>query len=570
MSLPGNLDTKNSLEIMKILSSIAQERLVILVTHEEKLANDFATRIIHIKDGKIVKDYKNENPTINEKIYDINKILNTGGNLKYSSINNIFRAFLNGIRKIANYSLLKKVLMSGFTISAMFILFAICNIAGNLDIKDSKFITADKGYLEVESKIVSVEDFINYEKVDGVDYILPGNANVTFKFKFNDYYQTLDYLFGLSGCLASLDYVSDDELIIGRLPENEYEIIVDKMVYDNLLKNEESGIKFMGVTGEKDLLNRKVFVDNMKEFTIVGFSDKGAPSIYANKKMFISILKNSNPKDIMENRGIMNEFFWTDTPNKVEIEDYNLYLDDITITKGRLPENDYEVIINQTNKDDAELNKTISEKVNDKKLTVVGYYDSKSNNQKCLVNNNTLKYNLINYNAGMMIYPIDEEKVLTSLRNNYNLNVNNKYEIDRNNYINKQKSNISNFICFSTIILLVSLIEMFFISRATFLSRIKEIGILRIIGVKKKDIYKIFLGEILAITTCISLVGIVLMGYIINILIKIPALEEMFILNVNTVGLSILLIYTFNILVGLIPIYKLLRKTPINILGKNI
>lgn len=38
MSQLGNLDSKNSLEIMNIIKSISKEKLVILVTHEEDLA----------------------------------------------------------------------------------------------------------------------------------------------------------------------------------------------------------------------------------------------------------------------------------------------------------------------------------------------------------------------------------------------------------------------------------------------------------------------------------------------------------------------------------------------------
>ena len=56
----GNLDSKNSLEIMKIIRAISKDRLVILVTHEVDLAKFYATRIIEIKDGTVIKDYKNE------------------------------------------------------------------------------------------------------------------------------------------------------------------------------------------------------------------------------------------------------------------------------------------------------------------------------------------------------------------------------------------------------------------------------------------------------------------------------------------------------------------------------
>lgn len=46
----GNLDSNNSLEIMKIIKAISKEKLVILVTHETTLAKQFASRIIEIKD----------------------------------------------------------------------------------------------------------------------------------------------------------------------------------------------------------------------------------------------------------------------------------------------------------------------------------------------------------------------------------------------------------------------------------------------------------------------------------------------------------------------------------------
>ena len=55
----GNLDGKNSLEIMNIIKAISKEKLVILVTHEVDLAKFYATRIVEVQDGKIVKDYEN-------------------------------------------------------------------------------------------------------------------------------------------------------------------------------------------------------------------------------------------------------------------------------------------------------------------------------------------------------------------------------------------------------------------------------------------------------------------------------------------------------------------------------
>ena len=52
----GALDTENSLQVMEILREIAKDRLVIMVTHNPELAQSYATRTVHIKDGRITGD----------------------------------------------------------------------------------------------------------------------------------------------------------------------------------------------------------------------------------------------------------------------------------------------------------------------------------------------------------------------------------------------------------------------------------------------------------------------------------------------------------------------------------
>ena len=55
----GNLDSKNTVEIMNIIKTISKDKLVLLVTHEKDVANYYADRIIEIKDGQIVSDSEN-------------------------------------------------------------------------------------------------------------------------------------------------------------------------------------------------------------------------------------------------------------------------------------------------------------------------------------------------------------------------------------------------------------------------------------------------------------------------------------------------------------------------------
>lgn len=58
----GNLDTKTSIEIMRLFDVIHQMgNTVIIVTHEEDIA-DYAHRIVRLRDGKIEKDFVNPEP----------------------------------------------------------------------------------------------------------------------------------------------------------------------------------------------------------------------------------------------------------------------------------------------------------------------------------------------------------------------------------------------------------------------------------------------------------------------------------------------------------------------------
>jgi len=63
----GALDTETSRQIMELLKEIAEDRLVIMVTHNPEIAEEYSTRIIKLIDGEIVGD---TNPYRNEEIIE--------------------------------------------------------------------------------------------------------------------------------------------------------------------------------------------------------------------------------------------------------------------------------------------------------------------------------------------------------------------------------------------------------------------------------------------------------------------------------------------------------------------
>ena len=52
----GALDSETSVQVMDLLQEVAKKRLVVMVTHNPELAEEYATRIVKVKDGNIIDD----------------------------------------------------------------------------------------------------------------------------------------------------------------------------------------------------------------------------------------------------------------------------------------------------------------------------------------------------------------------------------------------------------------------------------------------------------------------------------------------------------------------------------
>lgn len=52
----GALDSETSIQVMDLLKEVAKDRLVVMVTHNPELAEQYANRIVRVKDGHIVDD----------------------------------------------------------------------------------------------------------------------------------------------------------------------------------------------------------------------------------------------------------------------------------------------------------------------------------------------------------------------------------------------------------------------------------------------------------------------------------------------------------------------------------
>ena len=373
----GNLDSKNTLEVMNIIKAISEDKLVILVTHEEQLAEFYASRIIRILDGKVISDEINDHADnldyrIENKIYlkdipdhkrlktdlynldfynenggtlDLDIVIRNGniyirtnnendrleivdenssielvddhyrklsredsmensfdpqrlavsGVRKYHSILNPWTMIKRGFKTVFNYNILKKILLLGFLISAIFITYSISNIFGVLNITDDEFVQEDKSYLTIIGKKIDVDTYLKYEADPDYDYVMPGDSDISMSMPYEDYLQTSTSSASLSGSLSDYKKLSVSDLAYGELPKNAGEIVVDRMVLKSVIRDQES--KAAGFGTVESFLGQKVTVPEMPDMKIVGISDLGSPCIYTDQSIFINLIANAQSAD---------------------------------------------------------------------------------------------------------------------------------------------------------------------------------------------------------------------------------------------------------------------------------
>ena len=617
----GNLDSKNTIEVMNIIKTISQEKLVILVTHEKPLAMFYSDKIIELVDGKVEAIYDNNHDDeldyrIDNKIYlkDIKKcekvsgdmfngkiynesldninftivvkngniyiesdkkvevvdsnsnieivnehykkitkddyiknkfdlsILSNDKKLKYSSIYNPISMIAKGISIVLDYKFIKKMLLGGFVISAMFILFSISNIAGVMHIDDSDFLKVNKKYYSLNIPKGNIEKINNVKNLLGDGSIIPSISG-NYQIETNTIYQFQDRGVDVSAPVAFTDVIDKSDLIYGMMP-GDNEVLVDKRVIENNIDKFNSP-KSIGILSYKDLVG-KYLVSGKLKLRVSGIVDCGVKSFYINKKDF-SYLINS-------------EEYANFTSNYRNIKDNNF-----TLKEGRLP-GDYEALVHISEKENYKLNSYLNSKINNNKLKVVGYYTSPYTNDSIYISDNTVT-NLL-YSNWSKFYVYGKEDSINNLINN-GYEVQSTYEQDRLKFISNRQKSVSNNLLIAGVFLLISFVEIFLMIRSSFMSRIKEVGILRAIGIKKIDIYKMFMGEILVITTVASVPGLIIMNSFLKQISSVSLISKQFIINKEIFIISVIVVYVLNLVVGLLPLFNVMRNTPHKILSRN-
>jgi len=254
---------------------------------------------------------------------------------------------------------------------------------------------------------------------------------------------------------------------------------------------------------------------------------------------------------------------------------YELFADDITMERGfAIADSDEQLFYDVDSMEEPlPLNKI---EHFDKEFRVVGTYTvaDAENAPRQLVKYEDLReayftYTFKSVNQVIYFHSNDVDDTVKYLKDQGFDTAESTYQTQYTYYRQERLTNGVGIIIFASVVIGASAISYFFILRSSLLSRIYEVSVYRALGITKNNIRKMFLIEVLLITTLTSLIGYLGTSFV---MYRIQVLSADYMSFIYISPLSILaglvIIYGVNILFGLLPVSNLLRKTPAEILSK--
>lgn len=513
-----------------------------------------------------------------ESDFEYDKHLPEDFKAKYTSIYKLSNLIMNGWKTVTEFKKLRKFMLIGFVFAAMFAFLAVSNVLGIYDVQPKDYLTTNANYLKVANPDKNEKLMEKVKKLDGVSYVLPGDTKCSVVFPMDDYFQTSYATSNLNVSIALSTVLSEDQIVYGKMPKGRKDVVIDKLIIDRFIKQKKG--EMIGIVSPEQFIGRKIKVSNLHDFVIVGISYLQSPTMFVDKSQTMYILTNAREpsEESMQPVVVMGYGYMEDMDNMEDsdlvrsgkIQDRKIAKTKIKIKKGSEPKELYDVIVSNMHEYEYKIGKTIPVKMAGKNLKVVGFYTSDLANEDTMyVTAETIKRDYIKKQKNFSVYAPDVEQVRAILKDE-GISSNVYAAHDKDAYIKQMGGKLRSSLIVAIIILSISLIEMFLMLRSSFLSRIKEVGTLRAIGLKKKDIYRMFAGEILVITIITAIPGIALMYYFLFNIIQITEyLAGLYMVTPIVALITFGIVLVFNMIVGLIPVFSVMRKTPASILART-
>lgn len=235
----GALDEENGIKLMDYINSIKEDKLILFVTHNKELAKKYATRIIEMKDGKVLKDSLNNINISYKKENIIN--FKTTINIKYKLI-----YLLNLILKKKGRFLIS-ILSS--TLLLFFLSISIMSINISKDFIEKSFLSSlDANIINVNSYSLINKELKENDLSNLIINILNKDERFDFRLNYDDYLNKIikpsltfnenNKKINLEGItLKCYSKYSSINLIKGEKPSKFNEIIINENLYNYLLND---------------------------------------------------------------------------------------------------------------------------------------------------------------------------------------------------------------------------------------------------------------------------------------------------------------------------------------------
>ena len=632
----GNLDSKNTYDIMNILKSIAKNKLIVLVTHEEELASMYADRIIRLTDGEITTDTSNNaigggvDVKLETDIYlkDLNQLTEFEDNNKsykvysdedtetnfdvklivknktlyiqvdsddYKRVNllsneseiKVFDAHftpqeitdfvetdfdlekvIDNSKKKEKHSVISfkesiRLALSRFKVVKvgkifLYLLFffnaAIVGLA--LSLLFNAYTSDNVDFTDRSINIIeytqssNYDYYLGYEDEEIIEYLDVVNI-VNTNIDLPKIYQTNGNSVQHSAYGVYAEFIDESTIIHGRNIEGHNEVVLNEYTLNQLMNYPV--FESLGISDVKDFLSLNLSYDLRNpdgsdvtvEVEIVGITNVDERVFYATEETLLMMKSN--------------------------IAITSVYANDYTITEGVTPTDYKQVLVSNefypTGVEDGHIMPLQGIDVEVEGLydqtdeTVPGILMTKEAVKEYLYtkqageNSQTISYFTLNPTEALLLF--DED------------NVEYPYEIIKAEFMEAKLLANLGYILFAAVFLIASAIASFFVLRSSLLSRIYEVSVYRALGTPKLDLIRIFFTETLILTIFTSLLGYLLTSFV---LLRLQLMTEGYFEIVRITPLSFVIglaiIFTVNLLSGVLPISNLLRKTPAQIISK--